>query len=60
MQNPGVLLTREKILESVWDIDGDFIYDNTLSVRVRRPREKLGNNPSEPELIKTVRRLGYR
>ena len=60
MQNPGVLLARKRILESVWDIDGDFIDDNTLSVHIRKLREKLEDTPSEPGLIKTVRRLGYR
>ncbi len=60
MENPGVLLKREQLLQRVWDIDGEYIDDNTLSVHIRRLREKLEDKPSEPSLITTVRNIGYR
>ena len=56
----GKLMTRGKLLEEIWDIDGDFVNDNTLTVYIKRLREKLEGNPQEPEIIKTVRGLGYR
>lgn len=58
--NRGVLLTRERILEEIWDIAGDFVNDNTLTVYIKRIREKTEDNPKEPQIIKTVRGLGYR
>jgi two-component system response regulator VicR len=58
MQNPGQLLTREQILDHLWDIDSQFISDNTLSVYIKRIREKVGD--TKGELIQTVRGLGYR
>lgn len=56
MQHPGQVLSREQIFEHLWDIDGQFISDNTLSVYIKRIREKLGD---DGHLIKTVRGLGY-
>ena len=56
----GRLMTRGKLLEEIWDIDGDFVNDNTLTVYIKRLREKLEDNPQEPEIIKTVRGMGYR
>lgn len=56
MQNKNSVLTRNQLLEELWDIDGDFIDDNTLSVYVRRLREKLGD---DKEYISTVRGVGY-
>ena len=60
LNHRGRLLTREKLLEDIWDIAGDFVNDNTLSVYIKRLREKLGDDPQDPQLIKTVRGLGYR
>lgn len=60
IQNPLQTLEREKILEKLWDMDGDFVDDNTLSVYIRRLREKLEDNPSKPEYIVTVRGIGYK
>ncbi|MDF2547584.1 MAG: DNA-binding response regulator [Anaerosolibacter sp.] len=60
IQNPLQTLGREKILEKLWDMDGDFVDDNTVSVYIRRLREKLENNPSKPEYIVTVRGVGYK
>lgn len=60
LNNRGRLLTRAKLLEDIWDIAGDFVNDNTLTVYIKRLREKLGDDQKEPTLIKTVRGLGYR
>jgi DNA-binding response OmpR family regulator len=60
MQNPGVILTKERILEKLWDCDSSFIDNNTLTVYIRRLRMKIEDNPSEPQMILTVRRMGYK
>ena len=54
--NQGVLLSRQQILDKIWDVDGNFVEDNTLIVYVKRLREKLGNALN----IETVRGMGYR
>ena len=59
LNHRGAVVTRAQLLESLWDIAGDYVNDNTLSVYIRRLREKLEDNPAEPGLIKTVRGLGY-
>ncbi len=59
LQNSGRVLTRSMILDKLWDGAGNFVDDNTLSVYVRRLREKLEKNPSKPEHLKTVRGFGY-
>lgn len=56
----GQVLTRNQLLESLWDIGGDYVNDNTLTVYIKRLREKLGSDSTETDLIKTVRGLGYR
>ncbi len=58
MTYPDKLFTREEILADIWDISGNFVNDNTLSVTMKRIREKLGD--TEGEIIKTVRGIGYR
>jgi len=58
--NKGQVLTRKQILENLWDVAGNFINDNTLTVYVKRLREKLGDDPQNPKLIQTVRGLGYK
>lgn len=58
MSRPGKLFTREEILADVWDISGNFVNDNTLSVTMKRIREKLGD--MDGKVIKTVRGMGYR
>ncbi|MPN39795.1 Sensory transduction protein regX3 [bioreactor metagenome] len=58
--NRGQLLTRGRLLEDIWDIDGDFVNDNTLTVYIKRLREKIEDDPQNPVLIRTVRGLGYR
>ena len=60
MRHPGQALTRNQLIQSLWDMDGVFVEDNTLSVYVRRLREKLGDTDSAAPLITTVRGLGYR
>ena len=59
LKNSGRVLTRSMILNKLWDGAGNFVDDNTLSVYVRRLREKLEKNPSKPEHLKTVRGFGY-
>ena len=58
MAYPGKLFTREEILSGVWDISNNFVNDNTLTVTVKRLREKLGDE--EGRILKTVRGMGYR
>jgi DNA-binding response OmpR family regulator len=53
------VLTRSQILGSIWDVDEDFVNDNTLTVYIKRLREKLEDDPQNPVRIKTVRGLGY-
>lgn len=59
MQNPMRILSRNQILEAIWDIDGSFVDENTLAVNIRRLREKIEDDPSNPSIIKNVRGLGY-
>lgn len=60
VSNQGRVLTRSRLLEEIWDIAGDFVNDNTLTVYVKRLRDKLGDDPQQPTIIKTVRGIGYR
>lgn len=56
----GQVLSRNQLLEQIWDVAGDFVNDNTLTVYIKRLREKLEDDPQNPTLIKTVRGLGYK
>jgi two-component system response regulator VicR len=56
----GQVLSRSQILEQIWDVAGDFVNDNTLTVYIKRLRGKLEDDPKNPILIKTVRGLGYK
>lgn len=60
INNKGIVLSRTKLLESIWDIAGDFVNDNTLTVYIKRLREKIETDPQNPTIIKTVRGLGYK
>lgn len=60
IQNRGILLSRNKLLDDIWDIAGDFVNDNTLTVYIKRLREKIEKDPANPTIIKTVRGRGYR
>ena len=57
--NRGTVLSRNKLLEDMWDVSGDFVNDNTLTVYIKRLRDKIEKDPAKPEIIKTVRGLGY-
>lgn len=56
----GQVLSRNQLLEGIWDVAGDFVNDNTLTVYIKRLREKLEDRPNKPTIIKTVRGLGYK
>ena len=60
VRNEGIVVTRNMILEELWDSNGSFVDDNTLSVYIRRLREKIEEDPSRPEYLVTVRGFGYR
>ena len=60
LSNRGKVLTRTRLLEEIWDVAGDFVNDNTLTVYIKRLREKLEDDPQQPRLFKTVRGIGYR
>lgn len=60
LNNRGQVLTRDKLLEEIWDSAGDYVGDNTLTVYIKRLREKIEQDPQNPVYIRTVRGLGYR
>lgn len=60
INNRGIILSRNQLLEAIWDIAGEFVNDNTLTVYIKRLREKIEDDPRNPRIIKTVRGLGYR
>lgn len=60
VQNAGIVVTRERILDELWDQNGDFVDDNTLSVYIRRLREKIEPDPAHPIHLTTVRGFGYK
>lgn len=60
INNDSQVITRQLILEKLWDVDCNFVDNNTLSVYVRRLREKIEDNPQEPIYIVTVRGTGYK
>ncbi len=60
MKNPNIVLPKDRILEELWDCEGNFIDGNTLTVYIRRLRIKVEDHPSDPQMIVTVRRMGYR
>lgn len=55
----GKVLSRQRLLEDIWDVAGDFVNDNTLTVYIKRLRDKIEEDPAKPQIIKTVRGLGY-
>lgn len=57
--NPKVVFTREKVLANIWDVNEEYVNDNTLTVYIKRIREKIEDDPSNPKIIKTVRGIGY-
>lgn len=58
-ENKGRILTRTQILANIWDESENFVNDNTLTVYIKRLREKIEDKPNEPKIIKTVRGMGY-
>ena len=60
IQNKNIVLSRTKILEKLWDVTYDFVNDNTLTVYIKRLREKIEDNPSKPKYIKNIKGLGYK
>ena len=60
LNNRGVLLSRARLLEEMWDMAGEYVNDNTLTVYIKRLREKIEDDPQNPVLIRTVRGLGYK
>lgn len=59
-ENKGRVLTRGQILSGIWDESGNFVNNNTLTVYIKRLREKIEKDPNSPEIIKTVRGIGYK
>lgn len=60
INNPKSIITRSRLLDELWDAAGEFVNDNTLTVYIKRLREKIENNPASPQIILTVRGMGYR
>lgn len=60
MRNPNVVLTKEQILDRLWDCNGNYIDSSTLTVYIRRLRIKIEDNPGEPKMLLTVRGMGYK
>ena len=60
MRNPNIVLTKTQILDKLWDCDGNYIDSSTLTVYMRRLRMKIEDNPSEPQMLLTVRGMGYK
>ena len=60
LNNRGAVLTRTQLLEAIWDAAGEFVNDNTLTVYIKRLREKIEDDPQNPTIIMTVRGLGYK
>lgn len=60
LQNRGQVLSRNQLLSGIWDVAGDYVNDNTLTVYIKRLRDKLEDDPAKPDIIETVRGMGYR
>lgn len=60
MNRPGVLLSRDTLFDEIWNITGEYITDNTLTVHIKRLREKIEDDPQNPRYIQTVRGMGYK
>lgn len=59
MDHSRLIVTKEQMLEALWDIEGQFVDENTIAVNIRRLRQKVENDPSNPQYIKNVRGVGY-
>ncbi|WP_027398937.1 response regulator transcription factor [Anaerovorax odorimutans] len=60
LSNPKSIITRGRLLDELWDAAGEFVNDNTLTVYIKRLREKIESEPASPQIIMTVRGMGYR
>lgn len=60
LNHRGMVLTRSVLLEEIWDAAGEFVNDNTLTVYIKRLREKIEDDPANPKILLTVRGMGYR
>lgn len=60
ISNPKSIITRGRLLDELWDAAGEFVNDNTLTVYIKRLREKIESDPANPQIILTVRGIGYR
>lgn len=60
LNRQGEVLSRNRLLEEIWDIAGDYVNDNTLTVYIKRLRDKIEKDPAHPEIIETVRGRGYK
>lgn len=60
LNNRGKILSRGQLLEEIWDVVGEYVNDNTLTVYIKRLRDKIERDPQNPQIIKTIRGLGYR
>ncbi len=60
VNNPKSIITRDRLLDEVWDASGEFVNNNTLTVYIKRLREKIEEDPGNPQIILTVRGIGYR
>ena len=60
LNNSSLILSRERLLSEIWDVAGDFVNDNTLTVYIKRLRDKIEDDPQNPKIILTVRGLGYK
>ena len=60
INNSGIILTRNQLLDAIWDVAGEYVSDNTLTVYIKRLREKIEEDPAQPKIILTVRGVGYK
>lgn len=60
LNHKGMVLTRNQLLEEIWDAAGEFVNDNTLTVYIKRLREKIETDPQNPTVIRTIRGMGYK
>ena len=58
--NRGMVLSRNQLLQEIWDVAGEFVNDNTLTVYIKRLRDKIEDDPQDPRIVKTVRGFGYK
>ncbi len=58
--NPDTIFSREKLLADIWDVNEEYVYDNTLTVYIKRIRDKIEDNPNNPKIILTIRGIGYK